>query len=264
MAGAARARRRGGARHEPVLHDRRRPGRRPPVPEADAAAPAARLRAASTCSSATARASTGRRQRSRSTRRSRTLGVRWLRSVRWAVALPCACGCSRRAESPNQPQPRRSAQTLEAHPGRRVRSRAGKPRPHEPRRPLQARVAHRRVERLGERLGAERAPHLLLGRRPVGRRALARHPAGRADHGLHLLGRKLLAPLRPGRPRDRLVHQRAAEIVDAGGERLPHALGPDLHPRHLDVRDQRVQGEPGDRVDRAASRRRSARAARGP
>jgi len=43
------------------------------------------------------------------------------------------------------------------------------------------------VQGLGERLGAERAANLLLGRGAVGRRSLAGDASGRADHGFHLL-----------------------------------------------------------------------------
>ena len=55
----------------------------------------------------------------------------------------------------------------------------------------------------------------------VERRPLTRNSAGRADQRLHPLGRKLLSPLRSRGARDRLVHQRAAKVVHAGGERLP-------------------------------------------
>ena len=41
-----------------------------------------------------------------------------------------------------------------------------------------------------------------------------------------------------GGPGDALVHQRAAEVVDAGPQQLLHAPGAELHPRRLDVRDR--------------------------
>ena len=59
VAGAADARGRRGPRHERVLPRRRRPRRRPRAPEADAAADACAPTSRSTCSSGTARASTG-------------------------------------------------------------------------------------------------------------------------------------------------------------------------------------------------------------
>ena len=49
----------------------------------------------------------------------------------------------------------------------------------------------------------------------VERRPLPRRAAVRADQRLHRLGRHLLPVLRPRRARDRLVHQRPAEVVDA-------------------------------------------------
>ena len=98
--------------------------------------------------------------------------------------------------------------------------------------------------------------------RPIGGRPLPRRPTRRADQRLHRLGRHLLPPLRPRRARDRLVHQRPAEVVDTRRERLADAVRPELHPARLDIRDQRVQREPRDRVQeqRLAERRSSPRA----
>ena len=62
---------------------------------------------------------------------------------------------------------------------------------------------------------AERARDLLGRRLAVERRPLARDAARGADQRLHPLGRQLLPPPRAGRARDRLVHQRPAEVVHA-------------------------------------------------
>ncbi len=125
---------------------------------------------------------------------------------------------------------------------------AGRDRPDEAARTLEPCLVHMRVPRLCERVGPERARNLFRGRLAVERRSLPRDPARRTDQRLHLLRRELLPPPRPRRARDRLVHQRPAEVVHPGAERLDHALRARLHPGDLDVLDPRVQREPGDRM----------------
>ena len=194
VAGAADARRRRGARHEPVLPDRRRPGRRPPAPEADAAAPAARLRAGAPAR----RPRRGRPRAEATIALQQALSRSRLSVVRWAVSLPFRMRKNRPERADAGVDARLDASALApASPGRTSRAR-----------PLQARVAHRRVERLGQRRGAERAPHLRLGRRAVGRRPLARHPAGRADHAPPSAPAAAPAPT-PSRPRARSTRSSA-------------------------------------------------------
>ena len=124
--------------------------------------------------------------------------------------------------------------------------------------PCAAASAPRRQFRRIER---HRAP--FLRGRPIQRVALHRHAPDRADQRLHRLGRKLLPVLRAGRARDALVHQRAAEVVGAGVQAQRRAVRPHLHPRRLDVGDQRMQREPRHRVHqhRLAQRRSLARLA---
>ena len=74
-------------------------------------------------------------------------------------------------------------------------------------------------DRLGERRCRERGGAALRRGVAVERRPLPRRPAVRADQRLHRLGRHLLPVLRPRRARDRLVHQRPAEVVDARPQR---------------------------------------------
>ena len=99
--------------------------------------------------------------------------------------------------------------------------------------------------------------------RPVERRPLPRPAAGGADQRLHRLRRHLLAVLGARRARDRLVHQRPAEIVDAGRERRRTPSGPSF------TQDAWMFGSAGaGRAARrragAAPRRTSARDAPGP
>ena len=179
--------RRGRARHDPVLPRGRRAGRPAPVPPAQAAALADGSRRPTTCSSATAKASTA------ATRPHSSSALRTARR-----RIPALAG----GDTAHRPQG--------------VLASAGEQAgPDEPRRRLQARLAHRRVERLGERRGRERGGAALGGRVGVERRPLARHAAVRADQRLHRLRRHLLAVLGAGRARDRLVHQRPAEVVHA-------------------------------------------------
>src|SRR5829696_3929245 len=48
---------------------------------------------------------------------------------------------------------------------------------------------------------------------------------------------------------DVLVHQRAAEVVDPGQQGLADPVGAHLDPRHLDVVDQAVVGDPSHCMD---------------
>ena len=248
VAEPARARRRRRARDERLLHRRRR---RASASTGSSSRPRhdnspGSSRRPSTSSSATARACTGRTppaQLRRALSRSRLTFLTWGRRSR-----------SERAARPLDAR-RRDGVARTRRRARAARARAGRDEPG---------VPHWRIQGLRERLGTERAAHLLLGRRPVPRRPLARHPAGRSDQLLHPLRRQLLPPLRSRRARDRLVHERPAEIVDAGGERLPHALRPELHPRDLNVRDHRVQGETARPRARATPHRRSARGGHAP
>ena len=54
--------------------------------------------------------------------------------------------------------------------------------------------------------------------------------------------------VRAGRPRDVLVHQRAAQVVGPGPQDLPRALGAHLDPAHLDVVDVARVGDARHRV----------------
>src|SRR2546430_8226001 len=82
----------------------------------------------------------------------------------------------------------------------------------------------------------------------VKRIALAGDAAERANEALHFGWYHLLSVARTGRSGDGLVHQRAAEIVGAAAQTCLHALAAHLHPGGLDVGDQRMQREAGDRV----------------
>src|SRR5262245_17868007 len=115
--------------------------------------------------------------------------------------------------------------------GRIVASRAtgsdsgrGKAGANEDLRPPELARVHRRVERLGERRGPEGGRHTLLIRVAVERRTLARYAPGGADHRFHPLGRHLLAERGARRPRDRLVHERPAEVVHTRAQRRLHAV----------------------------------------
>ena len=82
----------------------------------------------------------------------------------------------------------------------------------------------------------------------VERRADARGAAEIGDQPLHRVGRQLFAVLGAGGTGDRLVHQGAAQVVGAGVQAIFGALDAHLHPRDLDVRDQRMQREAADRM----------------
>src|SRR5207245_6555812 len=77
----------------------------------------------------------------------------------------------------------------------------------------------------------------------VERRSLPRTATVQADQLLHRLGLELLTVLGPRRAGDRLVHQRPAQIVDAGAERCTDSFGSQLDPGRLDVRDPWMQRE---------------------
>src|SRR3954454_23173925 len=53
--------------------------------------------------------------------------------------------------------------------------------------------------------------------------------------------------IRAREPRDVLLHQRAAEVVDAPAQRLGRGVEAHLHPRRLQVADAAPQREPEDR-----------------
>src|SRR3546814_18022323 len=53
---------------------------------------------------------------------------------------------------------------------------------------------------------------------------------------------------------DRLVHQRAAQIVDAGAQGCDGAVAAQLHPAGLNVRDQRMEHKAGDGVHQQIGR----------
>ena len=91
----------------------------------------------------------------------------------------------------------------------------------------------------------------------VERRALLEGPTERLDDLAELGLVELLAVAGAGRPRDVLVHERAAEVVGARSEGLAGAVDTHLHPRDLDVVDPSAVRDAGDGVDeqRLAERR---------
>src|SRR6266851_1210429 len=105
-------------------------------------------------------------------------------------------------------------------------------------------AAGRGVDRLGKRGGGEGGGPALGGSVAIEGGALTRLAAQRTDHGLHALGRHLLAVHGTGRTGDALVHQGAAEIVGAGREAEGGPLAAHLDPGGLNVGDQRVQCQP--------------------
>ncbi len=121
-------------------------------------------------------------------------------------------------------------------PGRFLRCRLQQPRPDQVGGALQPTVVvGRRISRC-EWCGGERGGDPLVRGVPVERRALARLAARGADDFLHALGRALLSVARARGAADRLVHERAAEIVHAGVEQRAGAVGAEFHPRGLDAR----------------------------
>src|SRR5262245_21571620 len=88
----------------------------------------------------------------------------------------------------------------------------------------------------------------LLWNSAVKRVALARHATKGTNDALHLGRRHLLSMRSTGRSRDRLVHQRAAEIVGSAAQTGLHALAAHLYPGGLNVGDERIEGEPRNRV----------------
>ena len=261
VARGADARRGRGDRDERVLHRRAR--RRPACtcccvsPRRAASSTAS---TPSTCSSGTARGSAGPKRRQRCARRSERRARGSSTSCRESRGSPSthvavvAVRTLRRADNdPRHPQERLGR--LLRVPASTDRDRIARARYGAAAGPARAPGrtsrggAFKPASRTGGLIGsasgaapneARTCPRV---RHAVRRRPLAWDTTGGADQRLHLLRRQLLPPLRPGGPRDRLVHQRAAEIVHAGGERLAHAVRPELHPRRLHVRDPRVQRE---------------------
>src|SRR5207245_6730463 len=80
-------------------------------------------------------------------------------------------------------------------------------------------------------------------RATVERRSLPAPATLQAGQLLHALRLELLTVLGPRRAGDRLVHQRPAQIVDAGAERCTDSFGSQLDPGRLDVRDPWMQRE---------------------
>ena len=118
-------------------------------------------------------------------------------------------------------------------------------------------ISRRRAQLTVSR-GAVRSPR----RRSVRRVALYDGPADpRADLDelLDGLGR---AVLRTGHPRDRLLHQGAADVVGARVQHRAGAVDAELDPAGLDVVDAAVQQDPGHRVDGAGCRAGSGRGGR--
>ena len=68
-------------------------------------------------------------------------------------------------------------------------------------------------------------------------RPLVQRATQRSQHAGEVVGSDLLAVAGTRGSRDVLVHQRAAEVVDAGLQRLGRSGQTHLHPRHLDVVD---------------------------
>src|SRR3954452_19045518 len=120
---------------------------------------------------------------------------------------------------------------------------------------LRAHEGHRRAlrERGGDAVALEH-----LGRRAqtaslgldaaVERGALFEWAAERLDDRVQLGLVELLPVARASGARDVLVHQRAAEVVAPGLERLPGAAHAGLHPRHLHVVDPPPVRDATDRV----------------
>src|SRR5215472_9839178 len=77
----------------------------------------------------------------------------------------------------------------------------------------------------------------------IERRPLDRLPSRRADQCLHPLWRHFLAVRGAGGARDGLVHERTAEIVDAGAQASGNALWAQLHPGGLYARDMPMERE---------------------
>ena len=82
----------------------------------------------------------------------------------------------------------------------------------------------------------------------VERRALLEWPTEGIDDRVEIAVVELLAVARARGPRDVLVHQRAAEVVAPGEQRLASAIETGLRPRDLHVVDPAAVGDPADRV----------------
>src|SRR5919108_2142113 len=129
-------------------------------------------------------------------------------------------------------------------PARSSTARSGnQARAHETRRGLEARVVHARVERTGQRRRPEGETSPLWIGDAVERRSLAWGTADCPDHVLHPFRRHLLPVGCAGGTGDRLVHQRAAEVVRAGIESRLGAAQAELDPRGLHVRDPGMECE---------------------
>ena len=64
--------------------------------------------------------------------------------------------------------------------------------------------------------------------------------------GDQLVGVELRAVIAAGQPADRLLHQRAAEVVDAPAQRLGCGVEAHLHPRGLQARDRAAERQAED------------------
>src|SRR5215211_1134430 len=78
----------------------------------------------------------------------------------------------------------------------------------------------------------------------VQRGALGRRAAGAPRRVDQLLGLEPNAVVRAGHPRDVLLHQRAAEVVDAPAQALGGGVEAHLHPARLDVGNRAPEREP--------------------
>src|SRR6266542_6867445 len=76
---------------------------------------------------------------------------------------------------------------------------------------------------------------------PVGRGSLGGDAADLTDRLHELIGLLANPPFRSGHAGDRFLHERAPEVVRAPLKDLLAILHAHLHPRHLDVRDSRVE-----------------------
>src|ERR1700731_2517416 len=88
----------------------------------------------------------------------------------------------------------------------------------------------RRHHHVGQRRRAKTGLPALFRHLLIERGALFESPSQRSDHRFHLLGREFLAMLGAGGARDALVHQGAAEIVDAALQKRRDALLAKLDP----------------------------------
>src|SRR5579875_2743991 len=106
----------------------------------------------------------------------------------------------------------------------------------------------RRIARLDQRRRAERARDALRVGVAVEGGALTGHTSDLADCCLDRLRWHLLAVACAGGARDRLVHQRPAEVVGARAQRQLAGANAELRPGGLDVGKVRVQRQARDRM----------------